>query len=108
MTYDESICYWCGKQMKIGERAYSSIATDTIRTKRNFCSPGHLNAFKLSATGEKCSLKLSPYHGYRLQLTNDQTNALETHTAELEAQTKFPRANHWETYGTQHGPPMSF
>ena len=99
MTYNESTCYWCGKELKVGEHAYSSISTDTIRTQRNFCSEQHLLAFKQYATGKKCSLKLPPYYGQNFQLTNDQIDALEAHTAKLEAQTKFSNVNHWERYG---------
>ena len=99
MTYDESTCYWCSKELKIGEHAYSSIATDTIRTQRNFCSEQHLLAFKQFATGKKCSLKLQPYYSSKLRLTDDQIEAIEARTAEVEAQRKFPGINHWETYG---------
>ena len=63
MKYEINTCYWCGKKMNVGEDAYSSLTTDTIRTMRNFCSKEHLELFKEKAEGRWGSMRLRPYYG---------------------------------------------
>lgn len=45
VKYDETKCYWCGADL-IGKKGYYSLNTDTLKTRRSFCSPDHLRAFK--------------------------------------------------------------
>ena len=68
VSYDEERCYWCGKFIGKDNMAYSSIATDTIKTMRNFCSKEHLLEFKANAKGKKTSLELIPYYGKENQI----------------------------------------
>lgn len=63
MKYDEENCYWCGKFIGENNHAFASIATDTLKTMRNFCCEDHLLKFKEKATGKKTTLKLKPYYG---------------------------------------------
>ena len=67
VKYDEATCFWCGKHIGEGNKAYSSLATDTIKTMRNFCSVEHLELFKKHAkkTSPKRAgmYKLRPYYG---------------------------------------------
>jgi hypothetical protein len=94
MKYSEYTCYWCGRQLertKHGSyKAVYSLATDTIRTQRNFCCIEHLKAFTKTATGKKGSLKLKPYYGKQFQLTADQIDAIEQYNAEIEALKREP------------------
>jgi len=67
VIYDEERCYWCGKFIGVGNDAFSSLATDTTKTMRNFCCEEHLELFKKHAkkTSPKRAgmYKLKPYYG---------------------------------------------
>jgi hypothetical protein len=75
MGYDENTCYWCGKKMKEGDRCFSSLATDTIKTMRNFCSAEHLELFKKHAKADIIRgagmYHLKPYYGKKGGLKNE-------------------------------------
>jgi len=105
MKYSEDTCYWCGKKLdsfiQSSDEYYNavySLATDTIRTRRNFCCEQHLLAFKQTATGKKGSLKLKPYYGKQFQLTTEQIDAIEQHNAEIEALKREPNS-YYQRYG---------
>ena len=64
VKYDEATCFWCGKHIGEGNKAYSSLATDTLHTMRNFCTKEHLLKFKDKAKKSKAGfLTLRPYYG---------------------------------------------
>jgi len=66
MKYSETTCYWCGKDLT-NKMGYSSLATDTIQTMRNFCCEEHILKFKEKATLVRNSFgktyQLPPYQG---------------------------------------------
>ena len=73
VKYSEYTCYWCGKDVQDGEKAYSSLATDTIKTMRNFCCEDHLLKFKKYAKtkpgGKRAGMyELKPYYGKNMEV----------------------------------------
>lgn len=76
MKYDETTCYWCGKHIGEGKKAFSSLATDTIKTMRNFCTEKHLELFKRHAKKDSIKragmYKLKPYCGKKEEIKGNK------------------------------------
>jgi hypothetical protein len=64
LSYDEEYCFWCNKHIGEGNKAYSSLGTDTLQTRRNFCTKEHLMLFKDYMKKQKSDSKpIKPFRG---------------------------------------------
>jgi len=61
MAYDENTCYWCGKDIT-DKKAYYSMPTDTVGSRRNFCCQKHIKEFKDHAKKNECGDLILPLY----------------------------------------------